>query len=211
MIPKIIHQIWVYRHWGLNRPDVFMQGWQNLPDWEYKLWGEDDLHDFKDQMVNPSLFNGLAASENTHSMTDYARLEILYHYGGMYLDCDFECTQNPTSLLYLETDLLHVTSENGGRPGDFPQLSGVNEVPTVLTCGFYVAGPKNPIIGKALEKAEESFNSNKRHHGVGGYFMGLMSGFHPFIMLPMSMIYGHGEPRFAKYHPAYPKELGWIK
>lgn len=90
-IPKIIHQIWIG---GKPVPEVFrpyMQSWidQHMGrGWYYKLWTDDDLAEFA--LDNQQFFD---ATENIGVKSDLLRYEILYRYGGVYIDTDYECLQ----------------------------------------------------------------------------------------------------------------------
>ena len=84
-IPKIIHQIWL----GPNkRPDIWMDSWKidyikKYPEWTYKLWTEKEIDDLnlinKKQYDNEKFYNG---------KSDIARYEILYRFGGVFIDAD---------------------------------------------------------------------------------------------------------------------------
>ena len=85
-IPKKIHQIWLGGNLPNNRKE-WAKTWQKYhPDWEYKLWTEEDLVDFK--MVNQELFDALP---QLGAKADVLRYEILNQQGGLYVDMDFEC------------------------------------------------------------------------------------------------------------------------
>jgi len=84
-IPKIVHQIWlggavpeIYRSW--------MSSWLALEGWEYKLWTDADLKNIS--LYNQDLFD---MTKNIGEKSDILRLEILFQYGGVYVDTDFEC------------------------------------------------------------------------------------------------------------------------
>ena len=95
LIPKIIHQIWI----GGEVPEKFlklMQTWKTLhPDYEYKLWTDQDIKDFP--FENSAAF---FSAKNMGSKADILRYEILYRYGGVYVDCDFECIKPLDPLIY---------------------------------------------------------------------------------------------------------------
>jgi mannosyltransferase OCH1-like enzyme len=87
IIPKKIHQIWI----GPNPlPEKFkwiMKTWQDKhPDWEYKLWTNEDLKNFN--LENQAIFDRF---ENWGAKCDIFRYEILYRFGGVVLDIDIEC------------------------------------------------------------------------------------------------------------------------
>lgn len=96
-IPKKIHQIWL----GGKIPDKYnrlRETWvEKNPDWEYKLWTDDDIDNFK--LENIESFNTIA---NLGSKSDIFRYEILYREGGLYVDTDFECLTSFNDLTYLD-------------------------------------------------------------------------------------------------------------
>lgn len=118
-IPKIIHQIWL----GGPLPEKYLslqQSWQqHHPDWEYRLWSDADLADFP--FTCRDRFD-LAINKGEQS--DILRYEILYRYGGLYVDTDFECLRS--------FDVFHHTCD--------------------FYCGLEAKFPKqhNPAMGNAL-------------------------------------------------------------
>jgi len=97
VIPKKIHQIWL----GGPFPDKYKRirdTWiEKNPDWEYKLWTEDDITDFN--LENIDSFNKIG---NLGAKSDIFRYEILYRHGGLYIDTDFECLSSFNDLTYLD-------------------------------------------------------------------------------------------------------------
>jgi mannosyltransferase OCH1-like enzyme len=85
-IPKVIHQIWL----GSPFPEKYrryQKTWlKHHPDWKYKLWTDKDIQ--KMGLYNQAAYD---AAENYGERADIARYEILYRYGGLYVDTDFEC------------------------------------------------------------------------------------------------------------------------
>ncbi len=85
-IPKIIHQIWL----GGPLPKKYkaiQASWRaHHPDWEYRLWTDEDVKGFK--MQNRALFD---SAVNWGEKADILRYEILDQFGGLYVDTDFEC------------------------------------------------------------------------------------------------------------------------
>ncbi len=84
-IPKIIHQIW----FGSKMPpDNWMHSWRHdylkkYPEWSYKLWTEKDLNSIN--MINQDIFN---KTNRFDGKSDIIRYEILYQFGGIYIDSD---------------------------------------------------------------------------------------------------------------------------
>jgi inositol phosphorylceramide mannosyltransferase catalytic subunit len=86
MIPKIIHQIWVGPHKIPEKSLQFIRKIKELhPDYEYRLWCNDDLTE--DNFSNLAYIN---MTKSYAQKADIMRYEILYRYGGIYLDIDFE-------------------------------------------------------------------------------------------------------------------------
>lgn len=86
MIPKMIHYCWFG---GNEKPDEVKRciaSWKRfLPDWEIHEWNE---HNYD---VNRYLYTKQAyALQKWAFVSDMARVEILYRYGGIYLDVDVE-------------------------------------------------------------------------------------------------------------------------
>lgn len=96
-IPKKIHQIWL----GGKIPNDYnriIETWKiKNPDWEYKLWTDDDIFDFG--LENIESFNNI---NNIGAKSDILRYEILYREGGLYIDTDFECIKSFNDLIYLD-------------------------------------------------------------------------------------------------------------
>lgn len=96
-IPKKIHQIWL----GGKFPDKYKRlrdTWiEKNPDWNYKLWTDDDVYSF--ELENIDKFNSI---NNLGAKSDIFRYEILYRYGGLYVDTDFECIKSFNDLIYLD-------------------------------------------------------------------------------------------------------------
>lgn len=100
-IEKRINQIWV----GPPMPehlDECRQTWiEHHPDWEYRLWGLDDILALNPR--NESLIHEAheLAPEWGYGqfVSDVARLEILHEVGGLYADCDWYVLRNIEPLI----------------------------------------------------------------------------------------------------------------
>jgi FkbM family methyltransferase len=97
MIPKIIHQTWkteqVPSEWT-----AFAESWkQHHPDWTYRLWTNADGAEFVEQFY-PQFKDTYWSYQYDIQRADAIRYLIIYHYGGIYADLDFECLQSFESL-----------------------------------------------------------------------------------------------------------------
>ncbi len=98
-IPKIVHQIWI----GSEMPDIlkmYTNGWKKMRGWDYKLWGNNDLHKDNFPITWDLIKKIMCLEKPVYAMiADLMRLEILYHHGGVYLDTTFEKVKNLNTLL----------------------------------------------------------------------------------------------------------------
>ena len=129
-VPKIIHQIWIGPHtppWKwINSFKIDFKN--QFPDWEYRLWREEDIAQLK--MLNQDLYQ----QENVFSgKTDILRYELLYQFGGIYIDADSEWLNNKPL-----NELIHKTNTLGVFAG--------REDEVMLAAGVIGASKKNPII-----------------------------------------------------------------
>jgi mannosyltransferase OCH1-like enzyme len=119
MIPKIIHQMWL----GNDPPKVLMDTWRKEnPDWAYILWTEENLKEwtFKNQDL-------IEQMPELNGKCDIMRYEILYHFGGFFIDADTYCLK-PLSDHLFKYDCTSVFESEKYRGG-------------LIACGFMSAHP----------------------------------------------------------------------
>lgn len=93
LIPKIIHQIWLGNHPIPTQIQSYMQSWKKFhPDWQFILWTEENMLPLQNQELYDQ-------TENIRQKADIVRYEVLYQYGGVYVDIDMECFKNIEPLL----------------------------------------------------------------------------------------------------------------
>ncbi len=84
-IPQIFHQIWIGKKPFPEKYKRWQKAWQSVPGWEYRLWTDADVE--KLELFNKDVFY---QEKNLGSRADILRIEILYRFGGVYIDTDFE-------------------------------------------------------------------------------------------------------------------------
>jgi mannosyltransferase OCH1-like enzyme len=128
-IPRKIHQVWL----GSEYPDKYKRlrdTWLDKnPDWEYRLWTDMDVENFG--LENIDKFHSI---NNLGCKSDIFRYEILYKYGGLYIDTDFECLKSFNDLTYL----------------DFFSGTGHVEEPETFN-GLIACRPQHPLIRKLID------------------------------------------------------------
>lgn len=98
LIPKKLHYMWLGRNPLPDSLKKCVDSWRKYcPDYEIIEWNEDNYdigkHPYMKQAYDAKAYG---------FVPDYARLDILYNEGGLYLDTDVEIKRNIDDLLYQE-------------------------------------------------------------------------------------------------------------
>ena len=126
-IPKIIHQIWIGPK---PMPIKFMETWKNKnPDYEYICWTEEKI---KEKNFTFECQDIIDIVSLYHGKADIMRLEILYKYGGIYLDADSICVE-PLGDCFLNNKAF-ATYENENKRGDLVANGNMGFVPNHMLC-----------------------------------------------------------------------------
>ena len=95
MIPKIIHYCWFGRGEMPQQAKDCIASWHNcMPDWEYKLWNEDNF-----DVTRVAYTKEAYEAKKYAFVSDYVRLWALYNEGGVYMDTDVETFKSFEELL----------------------------------------------------------------------------------------------------------------
>lgn len=96
LIPRKIHYCWFG---GKPLPldyQKYIESWKELcPEYEIVRWDESNYDVKQNAYIREAYEKGLWAY-----VSDYARLDIIYRYGGIYLDTDVELVKSLDELLY---------------------------------------------------------------------------------------------------------------
>ncbi len=95
-IPKTLHYFWFGRGPKSDLIQNCIGSWKKLlPDYRIIEWSEDNFD------VSCCEYAKQAYERKKYAfVSDYARLKVLYRYGGIYLDTDVELIRNLDPLLY---------------------------------------------------------------------------------------------------------------
>ena len=85
MIPKKIHYCWFGGKEKSKEIKGFIKTWDRLREYEIIEWNDQNF-DFSDNKYALEAYN----NKEWAFLSDYARLKVLYKYGGIYLDTDVE-------------------------------------------------------------------------------------------------------------------------
>ena len=131
-IPKIIHQIWI----GPKPcPTNLLRTWKEKhPDFEYILWTESEL---ERRCVPLRCREQINAIPEINGKADIIRWELLYLYGGYFVDADSICIEPFDHVFEEKTAFASYENENN-RKG----------LVATGTMGFV---PKHPLCGDIIE------------------------------------------------------------
>lgn len=136
-IPKILHQFW---H-GDPMPEKYQQLtelWKKLhPDWTVMLWDEKAVADFG--LTNQGMYEKM---HNPSAKSDVVRYEVVYSYGGVYVDTDFLPCKPLDPLLYLDLWCGVVGSYDGT----------LKDAETSVAGSIFGASQGNKILEKIILK-----------------------------------------------------------
>jgi len=95
MIPKVIHYCWVGGKPFPEKMKACIASWKRvMPDAEIREWNESN-YDFHQNAYMDEAYR----ARKWGFVPDYARLDIIYRYGGIYLDTDVEMLKSLDPLL----------------------------------------------------------------------------------------------------------------
>lgn len=131
MIPKVINYCWFGRNPKPKSVIKCIESWKRIcPDYTIREWNEDNYNIFETcDFVKDAYSKKMWAF-----VSDYARLDIIYHYGGVYLDTDVELLKPIDQLI--KQDLGFIGFENQGEVN-----SGLG----------FAANKNDSIIGEMME------------------------------------------------------------
>jgi inositol phosphorylceramide mannosyltransferase catalytic subunit len=196
-VPLKVHQIWFGDQ--RNKNVISTNTWKEYCEtfsYEYKLWSEKDLPLIK-IVANPINFRWIEdflAKKLYHSASDIARMEILYHYGGIYVDCDFYApkTTNRIQNKYIDFRVLTpmrgltVVTEHHGR--------NIGETAIFVCNGIVFSCPRHPVIKSMLNQFGmniEGFRNTKYQDDamfITGPFMFNRVLFGSYTVIPISYL-----------------------
>lgn len=160
-IPKKLHYMWLGKKDIPNKLKRCLESWRRFcPDYQIVEWNEDNYDIEKHPYMKQAYEVG-----DYGFVPDYARLDILYNEGGIYLDLDVEIKRSLDALLYQEA------------------FCGVEKWQVINFGGLSGAVPGHPMIRKFLdarnnvEFLEKDGSQNRRTCGFYDTRVALEAGY----------------------------------
>jgi len=130
VIPKILHQIWIGT---LPAPSNLMRTWREKhPDFEYILWNEAEI---ERRGLALSCSREIDIMSEINGKADIMRWEILYKYGGYFVDADSICIEpfdaffeNQTAFATFENETVRKSLIATGTMGFIPEHPIVRDI-----------------------------------------------------------------------------------
>ena len=149
-IPKIIHQIWIGDREIPTILKEYQQSWiEHHPDWEYRLWGNDDLESYI--FLNKDLESLFKGPLTLGERVDILRYDILYQYGGIYADFDCVCLKSFDPFVHRYDFVVGVSHP----------MFALQSPAIVLQNCLILTKPEHPIIEKLAQLLVENWDSIK--------------------------------------------------
>jgi inositol phosphorylceramide mannosyltransferase catalytic subunit len=193
-IPRVFHQVWV-------GPDPlpaefvqYRQTWlDHHPGWELRFWTEDNL---PEGLRRTEVYQRIRSPAER---SDILRLELVYRYGGVYVDTDFECLRSLEPLIE-DVDFFIADIERGR----------INNAIVGAIAG-------HPILDRALDeiRPREFFGYDKE--ATGPLFLDrVLKGFSDATVFGKDLFYAQGEEArrhgYAIHHEANAwKDARWLR
>lgn len=152
LIPKIFHRTWFGNKPMPKEYIKYGDSWiDKHPDWKMKLWTDENII----ELFNQKEFE---KTEDPVLRSDIARYELIYRFGGVYIDCDFECLKNIEDLI---TGIQAFSSYEA------------YEVPGLICGGICGCTQGHPAFKALIDNMAESIKGNKHlpiNHQAGPHY-----------------------------------------
>lgn len=130
LIPKTIHYCWFGKKPMPANNRECIESWKKYcPDYRIIEWTEDNYDISKNQYMEQAY-----EYKKWAFVSDFARMDILYRYGGIYFDTDVELVQNIDDLLYQEGFMGFEGTEVVNAGLGVGAVQGLSIIKGILSC-----------------------------------------------------------------------------
>jgi mannosyltransferase OCH1-like enzyme len=136
----------------------YRESWRrHHPDWEMHLWTEESL---PDDFVRPEAYERL---RNPAERSDIIRLEVLFRFGGVYVDTDIECLRPIDPLLGED---VHIFAGSVGQ-----KIVGSKKIKNAINNAVIAGEAGHPVLERALRELRPVTEYGVDKHGTGPWFL----------------------------------------
>lgn len=164
-IPPILHQTWKDR----AVPERYLslrRTWREFqPNWDYRLWTDAEILEFIGRHY-PWFLPIYRRYPRPIFCADVMRYFVMHHFGGVYVDLDFECLRPIDGLL--EGRELVLGLEPTGHVGDSVRAAGLDRI----VCNAFIASrPGHPFWVEVFRRLTESCREPSPLDATGPFFL----------------------------------------
>jgi|EP01046_Picozoa_sp_COSAG06_P032840 hypothetical protein len=154
-VPHVVHQTWKDREvQSVFEPRIASWISKN-PDWEYRFWTDDDNR----ELIKTVYPESLAMFDGYHTniqRADAIRYFILYEYGGVYADLDFEALR-PLSQLLESDEMADVGVILGQEP--YAHSRVLYDQPRMLCNAIMITCPHHPFWKAVIDELHTRYDA----------------------------------------------------
>ncbi|MFV0396697.1 MAG: glycosyltransferase family 32 protein [Bacteroidales bacterium] len=155
-IPQIIHQIYEDPEGPSELLRTVAESWKEQnPNWEYRFWNKATIDSFLESEF-PEFEPIYRAYPYNVQRWDAIRYLILYRYGGLYVDMDYECLESIAPLLGSSTCCMGLEPVMNARRYNKPYIVGNAFMACIPGHGYFKS-----LIESLIEECEIQWNTNK--------------------------------------------------
>ena len=150
MIPKIIHQTWKDKNLP---PIIYKLVSENISflksnGYEYMFWTDDMILKLISEEY-PNFYNIYKLARTGVQKGDIARIILVYHYGGIYIDLDVLVLRDFKEIINMNSDKLYISYEPSG------QTTALYNNDKYLCNAFFAANKNNSMLKIILNNIPE--------------------------------------------------------
>ncbi|XP_013420829.1 mannosyl phosphorylinositol ceramide synthase CSH1-like [Lingula anatina] len=188
-IPMIIHQTWKTRQLP-PRFRKWSRSWRRcFPEWELWLWTDESSKRFIYKRY-PWFLEKYRSYDQEIKRADAARYFILYHFGGLYVDLDYECLRPFDHLLDIPLvfDSMRVGNKWAYANGTFPYVQN----------SFMASTKGHPFWMEVIQEMTTR-SGDQWPQGATG----------PYLIMDTLRNYSQSHSDFRIYPPQYFNPFSW--
>lgn len=155
MIPKIIHQTWKNKDLPPILQEIVKHNKELLTSkgYEFMLWDDDEILELIKREY-PHILKIFEATKTGVQRGDIARIILVHHYGGIYIDLDILIIQDPEDIIDMNSNKLHITYE------PFAQTMMLYNKNDYICNAFFAANANNSMLTFIIQNMIAIYNRN---------------------------------------------------